>query len=159
MQRPKVDKANLRGAEAAARIERIVRVANRMFLRHGFARTSLNDINAQAGGSKATIVKYFGSKAGLFATVIADVSRRFVADKHLGDLNGAPAEVLQEWGESALRFYLTAASLATYRDVVAEGHHQPAMARAFYERGHEQLRSELTAKLTRWRGANSPSCQ
>lgn len=151
MQRPKVNKSNRRGVEAEARIARIVRVATRLFLRRGYARTSLNDIKAQAGGSKATIVKYFGSKAGLFATIVADVSQRVVADQHLADLKGSPAQVMQQWGETVLGFYLAHGSLATYRDVIAEGHHYPAMARGFYERGHDQLRNDLADQLARWR--------
>lgn len=150
MQRPEVDKSNRRGVEAEARITRIVRVATELFSRRGYARTSLNDIKAKAGGSKATIVKYFGGKAGLFATVVAESSQRFVTEKHLAELRGGPAQVMQQWGESVLDFYLAHASLATYRDVIAEGNHYPAMARGFYERGHERLRSELSAQLARW---------
>lgn len=151
MQRAKIDKSNRRGVEANARVTRIAQVATRLFLRHGYARASLNDITARAGGSKATILKYFGSKAGLFAAVVASVSERFVADAHFTELTGTPDEVLQQWGESTLGFYLAHDSLIAYRDVVAEGHHYPAMARGFYERGHEKLRSSLAAQLSRWR--------
>jgi AcrR family transcriptional regulator len=150
MQRPKVAQSNRRGVEAEARIARIVAVATRFFSRRGYARTSLNDITAQAGGSKATVVKYFGGKAGLFATVVAEVSQRFVAEQHLAELEGTPAQVMQQWGETVLGFYLANSSLATYRDVIAEGNHYPAMARGFYERGHERLRSGLAAQLARW---------
>lgn len=129
---------------------RIAQVARRMFLRHGYSRTSLNEIKARAGGSKATIVKYFGSKAGLFAAVIAQVAEQFVVDAHFTDLKGTPREVLQQWGESMLGFYVAHDSLSAYRDVIAEGHHYPSMARAFYVRGHEQLRTVLAAQLTQW---------
>jgi len=141
---------NRRGSEAAARLEIILRVATRLFLRRGYAGTSLNDVLALAGGSKATLRKYFKDKSGLFAAVIGDVSTRFVANAHLRDAKGPPDEVLRAFGEVVLRFYLAEHSLAAYRGVVGEGHRSPAMARSFHEQGHRLVQAALAERLAQW---------
>ena len=48
--------------------------ANRLFLEKGYDAVSLDDIVNHAGGSKASIYKYFGNKEGLF-TAICDYRR------------------------------------------------------------------------------------
>jgi len=141
---------NRRGSEAAARQALILRVATRLFLRRGYAGTSLNDVVARAGGSKATLRKYFRDKSGLFAAVIADVSTKFVASAHLGELEGTPDEVLRAFGQVVLGFYLDDHSLAAYRGVVAEGHRSPDMARSFHEQGHRLVQATLAERLALW---------
>ena len=48
--------------------------ANDLFLKHGYDAVSLDDIVNHAGGSKASIYKFFGNKEGLF-TAICDYRR------------------------------------------------------------------------------------
>jgi len=48
--------------------------ANELFLQHGYDAVSLDDIVHHAGGSKASIYKFFGNKEGLF-TAICDYRR------------------------------------------------------------------------------------
>lgn len=48
--------------------------ANELFLQHGYDAVSLDDIVNHAGGSKASIYKFFGNKEGLF-TAICDYRR------------------------------------------------------------------------------------
>lgn len=145
-----VGKKNRRGAEAELRLSAVLDVAQKLFLKRGYSHTSLNDVIARSKGSKATLLKYFGSKAGLFSAVIASVSERFVAAKHLGELRGAPTHVLQKFGETVLRFYLDHASLVTYRGVVAEGYRYVPMASAFYKQGHALVVTALAERLTEW---------
>jgi AcrR family transcriptional regulator len=145
-----VRQGNRRGAEARTRLTTILDVARRLFLKRGYANTSLNDVVALAGGSKATVLKYFGNKAGLFASVIADVSKRFVVAARLADIHGTPAQVLQAYGEIVLKFYLANESLVAYRGVVAEGRRYPSMARAFYQQGHVLVEAALAERLTEW---------
>jgi len=146
-----VRKGNRRSAEARTRLNAILTAARRLFTKQGYANTSLNDVVALAGGSKATVLKYFRNKAGLFAAVIADVSQRFVAAARLADIQGTPAQVLQAYGEVVLRFYLANDSMVAYRGVVAEGHRYPAMARAFYLQGHTLVEAALAERLQAWR--------
>jgi len=141
---------NRRGAEAASRVKALLRVARQLFLRKGYAGTSLNEVIALAGGSKATLRKYFRNKAGLFSAVIAEVSRDFVACVHLRDIQGEPDQVLQSFGERVLNFYLAEDSLVCYRGVVAEGQGNPPMARSFHRQGHGLIQAALAERLEQW---------
>lgn len=125
-------------------------VARKLFLERGYANTSLNDIVARAGGSKATLRKYFGSKAGLFTAVIASGSKRFVFTAHLSDHKGPPARVLRRFGTVLLHFYTSSEALAVYRGVVSEGQKHSPMARAFYKEGHVVVVAALAERLATW---------
>ncbi len=143
--------ANRRGSEAEARLTRILSEASTQFLAKGYSGASLNDIIAGSGGSKATIQKYFGGKAGLFASVVAGQARQLVESTHLAVAQGTPAQVLQSFGESVLHFYLRSDALHVYRGVIAEGHPHPGVAQAFYEQGHAQIVAALASCLKTWR--------
>lgn len=54
--------------------------ANSLFLAHGYDAVSLNDIVQHAGGSKASIYKYFGNKEGLFAAICDYRCQQFIQD-------------------------------------------------------------------------------
>ena len=142
--------SNRRGAEAEARLTRIVSEAKAQFLAKGYSGASLDDIIAGSGGSKATIQKYFGGKAGLFASVVAEQARQWVESTQLAVAQGTPAQVLRAFGESVLHFYLRPDALHVYRGVIAEGHPHPGVAQAFYERGHAQIVAALAACLKTW---------
>jgi AcrR family transcriptional regulator len=49
-------------------------VALELFVEHGFHGVSMDQIVAAAGGSKATLYRYFDSKESLFAAIIDDVA-------------------------------------------------------------------------------------
>ncbi|MDO4222825.1 MAG: TetR/AcrR family transcriptional regulator [Acinetobacter sp.] len=51
------------------RRQSILTIAYELFLQHGFHAVSLDDIIQKAGGSKASIYKYFGDKTGLFRAI------------------------------------------------------------------------------------------
>ncbi|MCH4247775.1 MAG: TetR/AcrR family transcriptional regulator [Acinetobacter populi] len=52
-------------------------VATDLFLRYGYEKVSLDQIVEHAGGSKATIYKYFGSKKGLFIAICQERCNKF----------------------------------------------------------------------------------
>lgn len=55
-----------RGVE---RQQALLMTAYRLFLEHGYEKVCLDDIVQQAGGSKASIYKYFGNKEGLLFAI------------------------------------------------------------------------------------------
>lgn len=148
-----IQKGNRRGAEAEARLHRMLVTAERMFIERGYAHTSLDAIVREAGGSKSTLIKYFGHKAGLLTAVFERVAQGSIAEALAGARSGRPPEVLGAFGASVLGFYLRHDSLAIYRSVVAEAHRHPALARAFYRGGHEKFVAALAAHLRTWRNA------
>lgn len=139
-----------RGAEAEARLRRILNEAKSQFLEKGYSGASLNEIIARSGGSKATIQKYFGDKSGLFAAVIAGAARQFVESAQIAAAQGSAADVLQAFGESVLEFYLRPDALNVYRGVIAEGHGDRRVAKAFYEQGHARIAAVLASRLSAW---------
>jgi AcrR family transcriptional regulator len=144
---------NRRGAEAEARLRRILDVAQRLFVEHGYQNTSLDAILARSGGSKATLLKYFGNKAGLLTAVLNRVAEHLVADAVAAARFGQPRKALTAFGTAVLDFYLHPDSLVIYRSVIAEGYRHPALARGFYYGAHDKFVSALAARLKDWDSA------
>ncbi|MFV0623344.1 TetR/AcrR family transcriptional regulator [Sphingomonas sp. ac-8] len=72
-----------REARKQDRQQAILAIAQRSFLEHGYAGTSMSAIAAELGGSKATLWRYFRSKEALFEAVVDEATsayRRQVAD-------------------------------------------------------------------------------
>lgn len=144
---------NRRGAEAELRLRRIRDVAERMFIEHGYQHTSLDAILARSGGSKATLLKYFGNKAGLLTAVLSQVAEHLVTDAVKAARSGEPHEALAAFGTAVLQFYLRPDSLAIYRSVIAEGYRHVKLARGFYFGAHDKFVSALAARLEDWHSA------
>lgn len=132
--------------------------AQRLFRQRGYRRTSLTDIIEASGGSRETLAKYFQNKAGLYAAVMDQGAAEFVAHSHLSTLQGTPAQVLRAYAEMALRFFLESASMTTYRDVISEGVHAPAMASAFHRNAHGRVVHALAAQLRAWQQLGLAHC-
>ena len=77
----------------------IAQAALRLFLRDGFARTSVDAIAEEAGVSKRTIYNHFGDKENLFLSIIGDTYDSMIGivvemmQRHLTDI---PDEAVQE---------------------------------------------------------------
>jgi len=149
---------NNRANEATARVAAILRAATTLFLRQGFERTTLAAILSRSGGSKATLRKYFGNKAGLFAAVVTSATEEFVATVEEPARDDDPLSALNQIGVTVLSFYVRSDSLAAYRGVVSSGSHEPAMARAFYEKGHALVRSRIAQRLEAWHARGLVRC-
>lgn len=145
-----ISSRNRRAGEAQARIAAILRAASQLFGTRGYEATTLQDVLARSGGSKATLRKYFGDKPGLFSAVVAEVTRRFVDGAGFSDVEGSPADALATIGRSVLRFYMRQEALQAYRGAVGGGYRDAGMARSFYERGHLVVRDALARRLSAW---------
>jgi AcrR family transcriptional regulator len=88
-----------RAERVAAMKETVRQVARRLFAEQGFSATGVRQIAAEAGVDPANVVRYFGSKEGLFLQSI-------VLPARWGDTLDGPLETL---AESYLRLVLTAA--------------------------------------------------
>jgi AcrR family transcriptional regulator len=144
-----------RGAEAQARVRLIVAAAQHLFISRGYHQTSLDAILARSGGSKATLRKYFGNKAGLLGAMLNDEAARCVAraDRAAGD--GSVASALRAFARVVLEFYCRHDSLLIYRAVIAETAIQPEVGRSFRSSGHMTFVEALAGHLRQWqrRGA------
>lgn len=120
-----------------------------VFLEQGYAGASVDRIVQRAGGSKATLYRYFNSKADLFAAIIqqlvaqmtAPIERPAVADA------GGLAATLSAFARTYLDVLLEPHSLALYRMVMAEGARFPDLGRVFLDQGPGRVAAQLADYL------------
>ena len=102
--------------------QHILDAAYRLFQSKGFANTSMSEITAEAGGSKATVYKYFASKEELFVECMTSAADEY--EKGLfGDLQDAKLELpgaLLATLKNALRLLCSSEQLASKRLIIAE---------------------------------------
>lgn len=124
-------------SRAERRIEAIRTAATRVFLENGYARTSVDKIVQEAGGSKATIYKYFNNKRELFNAVIDRiVTHRSQIDIDVDDPD--PENALIDFARRRVDVVFSPEHIALMRLVIAEGPNSPEVAEAYYEHGPAQ---------------------
>jgi AcrR family transcriptional regulator len=112
--------------------ERILAAAESEFAAEGFTGASTNRIARHFGGSKATLFRYYSTKAELFVAVMRRISERRVAKIDWDALDrDNPIVGLTEFASSALESSVSSDSLFVGRMVVAHGQEFPALRSAF----------------------------
>lgn len=131
------DSVQSASTRAQRRIEAIRKAATRVFLENGYAHTSVDKIVREAGGSKATIYKYFKNKRDLFNAVIDSiVTHRSQTDIDIDDPN--PENALLDFARRRVDVVFSPEHIALMRLVIAEGPNSPEIAEAYYEHGPAQ---------------------
>lgn len=113
----------------------ILDAAYGLFRENGFEKTSVAEINARAGGSKATIYCYFRSKDEIFVECMFALAERYL-EGALGDLQNPSDDVLadlQAFSESFLRLVCSAEMVSLRRLMIAEAE-RAGIGRLFYEK-------------------------
>ncbi len=100
----------------------ILDTAFRLFRTQGFDKTSVAEITAGVGGSKATIYSHFPSKEELFVECMMAAAETYMAEtlKHLDASSADPAVALFDFGRSFLNFICSAEQLEVRRLMIAE---------------------------------------
>jgi AcrR family transcriptional regulator len=133
-----------------AKRQAILKVAETVFQELGFERTSMSEICARVGGSKATIYNYFASKEELFFETIHD-SIQAEFDAAFTAIDPAAADIdrsLRNYGENFLSILYSPHFRANRHLVIAESG-RTALGRIVYERGvlgNQKLISEVLGK-------------
>jgi AcrR family transcriptional regulator len=138
-----------------AKRDEIVEVARAAFLELGYDRTSMAEIAARVGGSKATLYGYFPSKEALFMAIIERLGERYISPA-LAQLEASTDEdvrtALRRFGEQFLAFICTPEAVATYRVIISQAVHSD-IGEAFYEAGpkhsHEAMTRYLAGAMSR----------
>jgi AcrR family transcriptional regulator len=134
----------------AAKRDEILEVAGAVFLELGYERTSMAEIAARVGGSKATLYGYFPSKESLFVAIIQQRAELYVLPA-LTRLEESTQEdvrpALQRFGEQFLAYLATEEAVATYRVIISEAAHSD-IGRAFFEAGPQRANEVLARYLT-----------
>ncbi|MBW4425248.1 MAG: TetR/AcrR family transcriptional regulator [Nostoc desertorum CM1-VF14] len=117
----------------APKQEQILQGAIRIFLKEGYARTSMDRVSASAGVSKQTIYSHFQDKEGLFKALIERLTVAcFQSIFSIEKLQGEPAVLLRKVAE----IYLTKVAdnpdyLALLRLIITESQNFPELAKLY----------------------------
>lgn len=129
--------------------------ARRMFLEQGYERTNINELVRRAGGSMATLYRYYGGKAGLFAAMMEEAREQLLTPLTRADDHGqAPDAFLARLGEGFLRLVVSEEGVGFFRVVLAETYKFPELQKAV-ERAFAQLTNHLTSYLDAQVGAGT----
>jgi AcrR family transcriptional regulator len=103
----------------------ILDTAYRLFRTQRFDKTSVSEITAAVGGSKATIYSHFRSKEELFVECMMAAAESYMAGtlKHLQPWSADPAVALFDFGRSFLSFISSPEQLEVRRLMIAEAAH------------------------------------
>ncbi len=118
-----------------------------VFREHGFAGASMSAVSERAGGSKATLYRYFPSKEDLFITlmldaVLDDANAVFDTLRPSADLR----LTLEGFGARFLALNLSERSLSVRRNSIAEGL-RAGVGERLYDRGAKVLWSRMASFL------------
>lgn len=112
----------------AERRSALVQAAEEVFLRHGYATTSMDDVAQAVGMSKKTLYQLYPSKEALFEAVVT----RFCAPMKVGAEAAEPgdAEALVRLLEDVSRHILSPRNVALFRVIASEVNRAPELAAA-----------------------------
>ncbi|MDX2112400.1 MAG: TetR/AcrR family transcriptional regulator [Alphaproteobacteria bacterium] len=137
-----------RGAQA--KYTAILRAASRLFLRHGYTRTSMDAVAKEADVSKQTVYSYFKNKDELFCRMIEEeCARHTPPDSMLEDAALSMENALFKIGMGFIDMISSPRGLAIHRLVMAEVERHPRVAKLFYDSGPLQMQGLLVRYLNR----------
>src|SRR5271163_2099130 len=138
--------------QSAQLADRILDVAEKLFLGHGFGTTSIEAVAKRAGISKRTFYHRFPGKERLFEAVVRRLIERWLPPFDTGLLSPPDlADALRDAAEYMLRIALTSEALALHRLVIHEARRFPNLARIMHELGAasgiERIASHLEPRI------------
>jgi AcrR family transcriptional regulator len=128
---------------------RVLQVAERLFLKKGYTATTIREIAAASKVSNATIVKYFGGKPELFVCIVGEVTKRLLGAAAV-DFADLPDQGLKTWGAAVLRVLLEPQMVIAAKHLYSDVSLMPQLGRTYYEIGPAKLAANLSAQLKRW---------
>lgn len=125
-------------SKSDARRQAIIDVARGVFQEYGFDRSSMSEITARLGGSKATLYNYFPSKEELFVEVMRQSAEALMTEVfHSLDSSDDMLLGLRRFSESFLAAVSQPELISNLRNAIAESG-KSTVGRLFYERGPQQ---------------------
>src|SRR5579863_1338062 len=125
----------------------ILEQAYRLFRTYGFDKTSMAEITAQVGGSKATVYSHFSSKEELFVECMMTALEDYMSGtlQHLEASRTDPRIALLNFGSSVLNFICSSEQLEVRRLMIAEAA-RSGTGKLFFDK-ISALRAQLGAFL------------
>jgi len=126
----------------------ILDAAYNLFCEKGFDKTSISEINAQVGGSKATIYSYFLSKEELFVECMCSQTESYLEGllTTLKNPAGDILSTLRTFGESFLRLVCSSEMISLRRLMIAEAE-RGGVGRLFHEK-LERMRDQVASFIS-----------
>lgn len=134
--------------------------ANELFVKQGYEAVSLDDIVQHAGGSKASIYKYFGNKEGLFKAICDYRSEQFHLDikssfeQENEDLKTYLNRILNNF----LSHIFRPESISFIRLVLTQTQKNPELALYIHENGAKFIQNLIAQKLAQAHAAGEIYC-
>jgi TetR/AcrR family transcriptional repressor of mexJK operon len=130
MPRPRAGGRTHRGGKREA----ILVAARRLFLKHGFAGTSVDAVTVASGVSKPTVYVHFPTKEALLEAVVRAESEKAEVPATFG-ATGEPRHDLERAAHDLLALALAPETLAWDRMMAGEARRKPDLGRAFFDCG------------------------
>ncbi|MEP6908505.1 MAG: TetR/AcrR family transcriptional regulator [Pseudoxanthomonas sp.] len=126
------------------RVERFLDAATEIFGEKGYQHARLSEIVARAGGSLATLYRFFGDNEGLARAIIqrglADIDLR-MESLNLSAL--PPEQALRMVAEQIAAHMTTTHALVVHRIAIGEGQSFPDLRDWFFNHGVQSVQSKL----------------
>lgn len=146
-----------RGADRCALL---FEIATELFIKHGYDHVTLDQIVEHAGGSKATIYKYFGNKKGLFLAICQERSNKFIhqiaiaCQQHQLDIKENLSNLLFD----LYKIFTDEKSCAFGRLIVQISLVNPELSQELYDLGHKRAHDLLADFLQRAHNSGQIYC-
>lgn len=136
------------GARGEARKRAMLDAAAALFREKGFERTTLSDVIARSGGSRATLYEAWEDKEGLLVAVLEDGAARFWSSMDVLDVEGmAPRDALTALALRIMGILTEPGGAEMYRLLVSEGYRYPKVISTFMDHGPCRGQARLAAYL------------
>lgn len=150
MTRKSTQKTQAESARQSPKRDRIVEVAGRMFMEHGFSAVSMDAIAEAAPVSKPTLYHHFQDKKCLFAAVMTERCRDLFSELESSATGQGDVEMtLKRIGDQYLKLILSKDALSMNRIILCEAEQFPELGKLFYEVGPKRSRTFLADYLRR----------
>ncbi|MFN8709597.1 MAG: TetR/AcrR family transcriptional regulator [Planctomyces sp.] len=127
-----------------------------LFMAQGFADTSMDQVTAKSGVSKATVYNHFPSKEKLFEEAVRTHAEEvFAALPELDAEHKHPEEMLTQYFHALLQILLSEDGACMCFLLMSEGRRFPENARLIYETGFGRGLAEMARYLTQLDHAGS----
>ncbi|WP_159580494.1 TetR/AcrR family transcriptional regulator [Alteromonas sp. KUL106] len=129
----------------------ILHAASCLFLKEGFANTSMDTVAKESGVSKQTVYSHFDSKDALFKAAITSKCQSYQLDTQQLVSSTANSlsltECLIKVGSQFIRLLQDPETIAIFRVIIAEAVHSPHVATLFYQAGPEASLETLSSVI------------
>lgn len=135
----------------------ILSAASTLFLKEGFAATSMDKVAKGSGVSKQTVYSHFSSKDCLFQAAITNKCHAYQLDSlQIDSASQHPSltHYLTQVGSQFIRLLQDPETIAIYRVIIAEAANSPHVAELFHQAGPKATLDTLTCAFRHYGGAS-----